>query len=78
MNAAFSYLSEIGAKNESDIYIYKKKGENPANCAQSYSEASLIRFSTLDSQRKSSKNGRGEWRREEEEGGSCSVGRSVG
>lgn len=24
------------------------------------------------------KNGRGEWRREEEEGGSCSVGRSVG
>lgn len=50
MNAAFSYLNEIGAKN-----VRYKKGENPANCAQSYSEASLIRFSTLDSQRKSRK-----------------------
>lgn len=70
MNAAFSYLGEIGTKNESDMFFKKLR--------QGYSEVSLIVFSllwTLLGEKREEKGGR---RREEEEGGSCSVGRSVG
>lgn len=61
----------------------KKEGENPANCGwcQGYSAVPLIVLSTLDSAQRGEKKeniSEGEWRREEEERGSCSVGRSVG